>query len=131
MTLIRLPLEYANVVCGPHYKGDQQKIEKIQKRATKMIENLHHLPYDVRLRFLNLPYLLHRRRRGDMIMTFKMMTGRVRIDKSKLFNLRENSITCGHRFKIVKQHATSFTKRSTFCNRNVNDWSGLLVRKCV
>ena len=125
MSLIRPLLEYTNVVWGPHYKGDQQMLEKVQKRATKMIENLHHLPYDVGLRYLNLPSLLHRRRRGDMIMTFKIMTGRVRLDKSKLFDLRENSKTRGHRSKIVKKHASSFSKRSTFCNKIVNDWNGL------
>ena len=38
-----------------------------------------------------------------MITTFKIMTGRVRLVKSKLFNLRENNITRGHRYKIVKQ----------------------------
>ena len=59
-----------------------------------------------------------------MIMTFKIMTD-VRLDKSKRFNLRENSITRGHRYKIVKQHAISFTKRSTFCNRIINDWNDL------
>ena len=61
-----------------------------------MTENLHRLPCNVRLRYLNLQSLLHRRRRGDMIMTFKIMTGSVRLYKSKLFNLRENSITRGH-----------------------------------
>ena len=125
MTLVRPLLEYANVVWGPHYRGDQQLVEKVQKRATKMIENLQHLPYDVRLRYLNLPSLLHRRRRGDMIMAFKIMTGRVRLNKSELFNLRENNVTRGHRYKIFKQHATSFTKQSTFCNRIVNDWNSL------
>ena len=29
----------------------------------------------------------------DMMMTFKIMTERARLGKSKLFNLRENSIT--------------------------------------
>ena len=54
LALHRPLLEYANVVLGPHYKGDQQKLEKVQKRATKMIENLHYLPYDVPLRYLNI-----------------------------------------------------------------------------
>ena len=85
-----------------------------------MIENLHHLPYDVRLR-----YLCCTGEDAVMIMTFKIMTGRVRLDKSKLFDLRENSKTRGHRYKIVKKHALSFSTRSTFCNRIVNDWNGL------
>ena len=38
MSLMRHLLEYANVVWSPHYKGHQQMLEKVQKRATKMIE---------------------------------------------------------------------------------------------
>ena len=125
MTLVRPHLEYANVVWGPHYKGDQQLVEKVQRRATKMIPRLRNLSYDLRLRHLNLPSLQHRRRRGDMIMAYKIMTGRVRVDKHELFNLRVNSTTRGHRYKIFKKHATSFVKQSTFCNRIVNDWNDL------
>ena len=125
MTLVRPHLEYANIIWGPHYKGDQQLVEKVQKRATKMIQNLGNLSYDLRLRYLNLPSLQHRRRRGDMIMTYKIMTGCVRVDKKQLFNLRENSTTRGHSYKIFKRHATSFNKQSTFRNRIVNDWNSL------
>ena len=45
MTLVRPHLKYANVVWGPHYKGDQQLMEKVQRRATKMIPNLRNLSY--------------------------------------------------------------------------------------
>ena len=58
-----------------------------------MIQNMGNLSYDLRLRYLNLPSLQHRRRRGDMIMTYKIMKGCVRVDKKLLFNLRENSTT--------------------------------------
>ena len=68
MTLVRPHLEYANVVWGPHYKGDQQLVEKVQRRATKMIPNLRNLSYDSRLRHLNLPSLHHRRQHGDIVM---------------------------------------------------------------
>ena len=125
MTLVRPHLEDANVVWGPHYKGDQQLVEKVQRRATKMIRNLRNLSYDSRLRHLNLPSLHHRRRRGDMVMANNNMTGRVRVDKHNLFNLRLNSTTHGHRYKIFKQHAASFVKQSTFYNRIVHDWNDL------
>ena len=36
MSLVRPHREYANVVWGPHYKGDQQLVEKVQRRATKI-----------------------------------------------------------------------------------------------
>ena len=123
MTLVRPHLEYANVVWGPHYKGDQQLVEKVQRRATKMIPNLRNLSYDLRLRHLNLPSLHHRRRRGDM--AYNIMTGKVRIDTHNIFNLRMNSTTRGHLYKILKQHAKSPASQSTFCNRIVNDWNDL------
>ena len=47
--MVRPHLEYGNVVCGPHFKLDQQAIERVQKRATKLIHNIKDLPYSERL----------------------------------------------------------------------------------
>ena len=41
-SLIRPIIEYGNVIWGPHYVIDQQAIEKIQHRATKLIPELRH-----------------------------------------------------------------------------------------
>ena len=61
-------LEYGNIIWGPHFIGDMKAVERVQKRATKMIPNLRNLSYRERLEILNLSSLYHRRRRGDMIM---------------------------------------------------------------
>ena len=42
---VRPHLEYGNVVRGPHFKLDQQAIERVQKRVTKLIHNIKDLPY--------------------------------------------------------------------------------------
>ena len=47
-------------------KGDIVDIEKVQKRATKLI-SLKTLPYKERLRKLKLPILKYRSLRGDMM----------------------------------------------------------------
>ena len=60
-----------------------------------------------------------------MVMAYNIMTGTVRIDTHNIFNLRMNSTTRGHRYKILEQHAKSFVSQSTFCNRIVNDWNDL------
>ena len=48
-------------------KGDIEAIEKVQKRATKLVTLLKKLPYQERLLQLNLHTLKYRRLRGDMI----------------------------------------------------------------
>jgi len=57
----------------PYKKGDIVEIEKVQKRATKLIISLITLPNKERLRKLKLPTLKYRRLRGDMIEVFKII----------------------------------------------------------
>ena len=44
-SLIRLILEYGNLLWGPFYSTDQQAIEGVQQRATKLITSIRHLSY--------------------------------------------------------------------------------------
>ena len=66
-TLVRPHLEYGNLVWGPFNRADQRLIERVQRRATRLVENIRHEPYVQRLRMLKMPSLYYRRRRGDMI----------------------------------------------------------------
>ena len=50
-------------------------LEKVQRRATKLIYDVKHLPYESRLKRLKLPTLKYRRARGDVIETFKILHG--------------------------------------------------------
>ena len=126
MSLVRPHLEYANTVWGPHYVTDQQDLEKVQRRATKLIQSIKDLPYeDDRLRKLNMPSLCHRRLRGDMINTYKIVTGSYKVDKSIFFQPARETTTRGHRFKLYKQHARTLGKQKTFGNRVLNEWNKL------
>ena len=74
--LVRPHIEYANSVWSPYEKCDIEQIEKIQRRATKLvIISLKKLPYKERLLRLNLYTLKYRRLRGDMIEVFKIVPG--------------------------------------------------------
>ena len=101
-SLVRPHLEYGNVVWGPFYKGDRVSIERVQRRATKLVTELKDLPYEERLRHLELPSLQHRRRRGDMIFTYKIMTGKVKMNPSEFFRT-SNQANRGHQYKLVKK----------------------------
>ena len=65
--IIRPQLEYGNVIWGPFSVLDQAKVERVQRRATKLVPSIKHLSYQQRLEVLNLPSLKYRRLRGDMI----------------------------------------------------------------
>ena len=83
--MVRPHLEYGNAIWGPFYQGDILRVESIQQRATKLVPELMEMPYEQRLRILNLPSLPYRRKRGDMILMYKIMNGLVRIDSEFLF----------------------------------------------
>jgi len=65
-SLVRPLLEYANTV----WMCDIEKIEKVQMRATKLIQGLSSRSYEERLRVLQLPTLRYRPLRGDMIQLY-------------------------------------------------------------
>jgi len=54
--MVRPHLEYANSVWCLFNKGDIENIEKVQKRATKLIISLKKLPYLERLRSSSFPH---------------------------------------------------------------------------
>ncbi|XP_065896041.1 uncharacterized protein B0403.1-like [Dysidea avara] len=105
---IRPVLEYANIIWGPQYILDQEQIEKIQRRATKLVQDLQNCTYNDRLTALNLPSLKYRRLRGDMIMYYQLLQSHFSLDTSDLFTTATSSTTRGHNYKLFKpRHVTS------------------------
>ena len=72
---VRPHLEYAAPAWSPHLKKDIKVLERIQRRATKLVPKLRNLSYQSRLNILNLTTLEERRTRGDLIQFFKINSG--------------------------------------------------------
>ena len=73
--MVRPHLEYGNVVWHPYLKKDVDLLERVQRRATKLIPVLSKLSYEGRLKEMDLPSLVYRRIRGDSIDIYKYLHG--------------------------------------------------------
>ena len=103
-SLVRPVLEYENISWGPYYVMDQQAIEKVQHRATKIIPELRHHSYQEHLQKLSLLSLVHRRLREEMVFLYQLTHQYFNIDITILFQY-QSSITRGLCYKIYKPYA--------------------------
>ena len=121
-SLVRPHLEYANQIWVPHLMKHIIALENVQRRATKMIPGLKNLDYTQRLKTLQLPTLSFRRIRGDMIETYKILTGKYDRDVTEgLLKLRGGNDTRGHSLKLYKERARKFS----FPFRVTDPWNSL------
>jgi len=125
-TYIRPHVEYCVQAWSPYLKKDIECLEKVQRSATKMVHGLRHLSYEQRLRHLELTTLRERRIRGDLIETFKIITGKESVDRSQFFQLS----TCeyqlrGHTMKLSKQRTSLDVRKYSFSQRVVQEWNKL------
>jgi len=96
--MVRPYSESGNVVWHPMLKKDQDTLESVQRRATKLVPSLNKLSYEERLKQMGLPSLSYRRLRGDVIQTFKYLHG--------IYSTRLIVLHCfhWHRFMMEYKH---------------------------
>ena len=70
-TFVRPHLEFAQSVWSPRLRKYVNLLEGVQRRATRLVDNFRNLPYQERLRRLDLPSLEFRRIFGDMVQVYK------------------------------------------------------------
>ena len=95
--IVKPHLEYCIQARRPHHKKDTDKLERIQGRETKMIQELRDLSYESCLLQFGLTTLETRRLRGDQIEVFKIVNGYEDVDRNTFFKLKEGSRTRGHK----------------------------------
>ena len=100
---VRPHLEYCIQAWSPYLRKDIDMLEKIQRRATKLIPGLRDLRYEERLKECGLTTLETRRLRGDQIEVFRILNGYENIYSNIFFEIKESKITRGHNYTLVKK----------------------------
>ena len=121
---VRSHLEYAIQFWAPYLRKDINKIESVQRRATKYIPGYHNLTYSDRLKKLDLPTLAYRRLRGSMIEVYKSF--HIYDEDVTLKFPTKQTTTRGHNYKIVgKTSRRTHPRHHSFHQRIVNPWNSL------
>ena len=124
-SLVRSHLEYGNVIWAPHLKRQSVIIEKVQRRATRLVPECKNMNYGERLRYLKLYSLKGRRLRGDLIQVFKIFKGIDDIQPSNILPLSLYEGTRNQTFKLRHRYAKTDIRKYSFSYRVVGDWNSL------
>lgn len=129
-TMSRCHLDYGIVIWNPYKEKYNDQIEKVQRRATKVLPGFQNYSYIDRLQKLKLPCLKFRRLRGDLIEVYKLFNGNY--DKNILKNLLKPKLKTtqrhslrGHDFMLKTQSFNTKYRKYFFSVRVTNWWNSL------
>ena len=128
---VRPHLEYAQSSWAPWTQADNNVLEQVQHRFTRQVSGMGHLSYEERLVKLGLTTLQARRERGDMIESYKILTGKVDVQPDIWFTplagrdgAASTRATSGH-LNLARREANSDMRRNQFSSRVVPRWNDL------
>ena len=120
--IVRPHLEYCIQAWKP-YRKKTEKLERTQRRATKIIPELRDLIYESRLLQYGLTTPETRRLRGNQLEVFKIMNSYEDIDRKMFFKLKEGSRTRGHKAALLKEQYRLDMRKYSFSQRVINEWN--------
>lgn len=130
-TYVRPLVEVNSSIWSPFLIKDIDRLEAVQRSAVRMVNCLRgqQFSYEEKLQILNLPTLQKRRRRGDLIETFKIMKGFYDVEASELFRFGSEFVDprtrSNHGFKLARYKTSLERDLNFFTRRVIDDWNNL------
>ena len=127
--MVRTHLDFCASVYSPLHQKDKDRIEQVQRRATRQLPGMQHLSYPERLRELQLLTLTYRRARSDMIELYKMTKGIYEKALCPTIKLWKEAATRppsrAHDLAIFPTHCRTSLRKNSFINRSTSAWNKL------
>ena len=124
-THVRPRLEYGASVAYTCTLGEMKQIERVQRAATRMVDDIGRMEYTDRLDQLNLFPQHYRRARGDIITLRAILRKNLVPELLEDFPLRNDLSRRGHVFTIKKESVCKLSATLRLSRRVINLWNSL------